>query len=113
MSFALFGNGGVYRTQALHEPVSGLQWVNDLVNFHIGRHVESFPLLVGSIDHLFEPGLAFLWIADGLKFFPVGKASGSFDAHCTEFPTGPGDGEERGMEAAACHGLRPKPIPFA
>ncbi len=90
--------------------MSRLHWVNDIVNFHVGCHIDGLTLPVGGIDHSFEPGLAFLRVADGLEFFSVAKANSTFEAHRTEFSAGPGDSEERSVEASAGHGLRSKSV---
>src|SRR5258708_38522586 len=92
--------------------MSRLQRVNDIVNFHKGRHIDSFPLLIGGLDHRFEVGLAFLRIANGLKFFSIAKADGTLETHRAKFSTGPGNSEERSIEASASHSLRSKAIAF-
>src|SRR4051794_25968254 len=96
----------------LDDPMSRLHWVNDIVDFHVGCHVDGFPLLVSVIDHHFEPGLAFSRVADGLELFSIAKANSTFKTHRTEFSTGPGNSEEGSMEASASHSLRSKAVAF-
>src|SRR5260370_20595870 len=96
----------------MHTPAPGFQRVNDIVEFHKGRHVDSLPLLVGSVDHRFKSGLALLRIADSREFFAIAQAHGTLQTHRAKLSAGPGDGEERGMEAAAGHRLRPQSVPF-
>ena len=109
----LAGERGGDGTQTLHNPAPCVQRVNDIVDFHVGRHVDSLPSLVGGIDHRFKGGLAFLRVADRREFFAIAQAHGSLQTHRAKLSTGPGDGEEGSMEAAAGHCLRPQSVPFA
>src|SRR5260370_17314788 len=97
----------------MHTPAPGFQRVNDIVEFHKGRHVDSLPLLVGSVDPRFKSGLALLRVADSREFFAIAQVHGTLQTHRAKLSAGPGDGEERGMEAAAGHRLRPQSVPFA
>src|SRR6266851_4101448 len=65
--------------QTLHNPAPCFQRVNDIVEFHIGRHVDGLPLLVGSVDHRFKSGLALLRVADSREFFAIAQAHGPPD----------------------------------
>src|SRR6185295_18582235 len=66
-----------------------------------------------ALDHLVEERLARGGILDGGQLVAIAELDRALQPHAAELARGPGDGEERRLEAAAGHRLRAQPVRLA
>ena len=95
------------------DPSAGVGRIDHIVDLEVGRGVERLAVLVHAGDHVLEKGLTLGVVVDGLQLAAEPQLHRSFQPHAAELAGRPGDGEQRGLEAAAGHGLGAEAVALA
>src|SRR3990172_1623888 len=99
-----------HRLQCACHPKSGVERGDHVVDLKVRSHVHGFPAFVGASHHLLEKPFPRVRVLDRRKLVPVAQLDRPLQTHPAELARGPRDREERRLEAAARHRLRPQPV---
>src|SRR5581483_2597773 len=102
-----------HSTQACHDPAPRFGGVDHVVDLEHRGDRDRFAVGIEFGDLVAKIGLALLGISDRLHLLAEAEADIAFQPHAAELAGRPGRGEERRMEAAPDHRLRPQAIALA